>query len=148
MTWGVLVGGIVMLLFFGVWGITAKLAMKQIGLQIVIWAQVASTAVFPLYFVLFKDMLPLKLETGAIAWALVTGALGIGGTIMLYLLLRVAPTSIIIPLSSLYPLITIVLSFLILREQITPQQWIGIAFALAAIALLSIDFNQFFAKTQ
>lgn len=148
MTWGVLVGGIVMLLLFGVWGITAKLAMKQIGLQIVIWAQVASTAVFPLYFVLFKDMLPLKLETGAIVWALVTGALGIGGTIMLYLLLRVAPTSIIIPLSSLYPLITIVLSFLILREQITPQQWIGIAFALTAIALLSIDFNQFFAKTQ
>jgi drug/metabolite transporter (DMT)-like permease len=148
MSWGVLLGGIVLLLLFGLWGITAKLAMKEIGLQIVIWAQVASTAIFPLYFVLFKDLLPLKLETGAIVLALITGALGIGGTIMLYLMLRVAPTSIVIPLSALYPLITIVLSFLILRERITPQQWLGIAFALLAIALLSIDFNQVFAKPQ
>ena len=148
MNLGVLLGGVVLLLLFGLWGITAKLAMKEIGLQIVIWAQVASTAVFPLYFVLFKDLLPLKLETGPVILALVTGALGIGGTIMLYLLLRVAPTSIVIPLSALYPVVTILLSLLILREQITPQQWLGIAFALAAIALLSFDFGQLFAKPQ
>jgi drug/metabolite transporter (DMT)-like permease len=148
MSWGVLLGGIVLLLLFGLWGITAKLAMKEIGLQIVIWAQVASTAVFPLYFVLFKDMLPLKLEAGAVVWALITGVLGIGGTIMLYLLLRVAPTSIVIPLSALYPVVTIALSFLILRERITPQQWLGIAFAVVAIALLSIDLSQFFPKSQ
>src|SRR5512135_844790 len=148
MSWSVLLGGTVLLLLFGLWGITAKLAMKEIGLQIVIWAQIASTAIFPIYFVLFKDLLPLKLDTGAVIMALVTGALGIGGTIMLYLMLRVAPTSIVIPLSALYPLVTIILSFLILREQITPQQWLGIAFALVAIALLSIDFTKVFAKPQ
>ncbi len=148
MTWSVLFGGIVLLLLFGVWGITAKFAMKEIGLQIVIWAQVASTAIFPLYFFLFKDLLPLKLETGAIIWALITGALGIGGTIMLYLMLRVAPASIVIPLSALYPVITVTLSFLILRERITPQQWLGILFALAAIALFSFDFSQLLGKSQ
>lgn len=135
-----------MLLLFGVWGITAKLAMRGIGLQIVIWAQIASTAIFPIYFIIFKGLLPLKLEAGPVILALITGAMGIGGTIMLYVLLRVAPTSIIIPLSALYPVITIILSFLILREQITPQQWLGIAFAIAAIALLSIDFSQVFSS--
>ena len=125
MNLGVLLGGVVLLLLFGLWGITAKLAMKEIGLQIVIWAQVASTAVFPLYFVLFKDLLPLKLETGPVILALVTGALGIGGTIMLYLLLRVAPTSIVIPLSALYPVVTILLSLLILREQIYAAAVVG-----------------------
>ncbi len=146
MSWGVLAGGVVLLLLFGVWGITAKFAMREIGLQIVIWAQVASTAIFPLYFILFKDLLPLKLETGAIIWALITGALGIGGTMMLYLMLRVAPTSLVIPLSALYPVITVTLSFLILRERITLQQWLGILFALAAIALFSFDFSQLFGK--
>jgi transporter family protein len=148
MTSGVLFGGIVLLLLFGVWGITAKFAMKEIGLQIVIWAQVASTAIFPLYFFLFKDLLPLKFEAGAIIWALITGALGIGGTMMLYLMLRVAPASIVIPISALYPVITVTLSFLILRERITPQQWLGILFALAAIALFSFDFSQLLGKSQ
>jgi bacterial/archaeal transporter family protein len=148
MTWSVLFGGIVLLVLFGVWGITAKFALREIGLQIVIWAQVASTAIFPLYFLLFKDLLPLKLEIGAIIWALITGALGIGGTMMLYLMLRVAPTSIVIPISALYPVITVTLSFLILREQITPQQWLGILFALAAIVLFSFDFSQLFGKSQ
>jgi transporter family protein len=148
MTWSVLFGGIVLLVLFGVWGITAKFALREIGLQIVIWAQVASTAIFPLYFFLFKDLLPLKLETGAIIWALITGALGIGGTMMLYLMLRVAPTSIVIPISALYPVITVTLSFLILRERITPQQWLGILFALVAIVLFSFDFSQLFGKSQ
>lgn len=148
MSLGILLAGGVMLLLFGVWGITAKLAMKEIGLQIVIWAQIAQTCIFPIYFLLFKDLLPLKLEGSAIALAAVTGALGIGGTIMLYLMLRIAPTSIVIPLSALYPVITVTLSFLILRERITAQQWVGIAFALVAIALLSIDFGQLFPKPQ
>jgi bacterial/archaeal transporter family protein len=148
MNLGVLIGGIVLLLLFGLWGITAKLAMGGIGLQIVIWAQIAQTLIFPIYFVLFKDLLPLKLDGGAIVWALITGALGLGGTIMLYLMLRIAPTSIVIPLSALYPVVTIILSYLILHEKITPQQWLGIAFAIVAIALLSIDFNQVFARAQ
>ncbi len=148
MNLGVLVGGIVLLLLFGLWGITAKLAMGGIGLQIVIWAQIAQTLIFPIYFLLFRDLLPLKFDGPAIVWALVTGALGIGGTIMLYVMLRVAPTSIVIPISALYPVITIVLSYFILHEKITAQQWLGIAFALVAIALLSIDFNQLFARSQ
>lgn len=148
MNLGILLGGAALLLVWGVWGITAKLALKEIGLQIVVWSQVASLSIFPLYFVFFKELLPIKFEIGGILWALVSGALGIGGTLILYLLLRAAPTSLIIPLSSLYPVITVTLSFLILREKITPQQWLGILCALLAIALLTIDLEQLLAKTQ
>lgn len=144
----VLIGGIALLLIWGAWGITAKFAIKDIGIQIVVWAQIAQTLIFPLYFVFFRDLLPLKIEGSAIFWATVSGAFGIIGTLILYLLLRAAPTSIAVPLSALYPVVTIILSYLILHEKITAQQWLGIAFALVAIALLSIDFSQLFARTQ
>ena len=78
------------------------------------------------YFFLFPELLPVKWDAGAIAWALVTGVFGIAGSIILYLLLRAAPASIAVPLSSLYPIVTVVLSYFILRERITPQQWAGI----------------------
>jgi transporter family protein len=145
---GIIIGVIVLLLTWGVYGVTAKLAVKEIGLQIVVWTQLASLAIFPLYFLFFKELLPLKLQPNSIILALITGALGIGGTLILYLLLRAAPASIAIPLSALYPLVTVILSYFILREQITIQQWLGIIFALAAIALLTIDFTQFFPKPQ
>ncbi len=146
MSTGVLVGGIVLLLFWGIWGVTIKVAMQSIGLQVVVWVQLAQTLIFPLYFLVFKDLLPLKLEGPAILWAMFSGAISLIGTLMLYLLLRVAPTSIVIPLSALYPIITIALAFLVLHERITAQQWLGIVFALIAIALLTIDFGQILQK--
>ncbi len=143
----VLIGTVVLMLVWGVWGITTKLAIRDIGLQILVWGQVASLAMFPLYFIFFKDLLPLKIQGGSIFWAVASGVLGTSGTLILYLLQRAAPASIAIPLSALYPAVTVALAFLLLREEITPQQWLGIILALAAIALLTIDFNQFFSRT-
>ena len=145
---GVLAGGIVLLLFWGIWGVTIKFAIQSIGIQVVVWVQLAQTLIFPLYFLVFKDLLPLKLDGPAILWAMFSGAISLIGTLMLYLLLRVAPTSIVIPLSALYPIITITLAFIVLHEHITPQQWLGIAFALIAIALLTFDFGQLLPKSR
>ncbi len=90
----VLVGAIALLLLWGVWGIIAKVAVKEIGMQVTIWSQVAGVAMLPLYFFLFSDMLPLKLGGAGIAWAIIAGVLGTAGAIILYVLLRAAPTSI------------------------------------------------------
>jgi uncharacterized membrane protein len=43
----------------------------------------------------------------------------------------------VISLSSLYPVVTILLSILLLRERITVREGVGIAFALAAGWLLA-----------
>jgi len=45
--------------------------------------------------------------------------------------------SIVVPMTALYPVITIVLSVAILREQITPVHGAGVALALVAVVLLS-----------
>jgi bacterial/archaeal transporter family protein len=133
----VLAGGIGMFLAWGVWGITAKIAVKQIGMQLLLWGQLASLGLLPLYFVWFKELLPLKWDATGIGWALVTGALGTLGTLFLYLTLRAAPTSIVIPLSALYPIVTVILAYIFLQEELSPTRLLGIGCALAAVWLLT-----------
>ncbi|MDE3089651.1 MAG: DMT family transporter [Chloroflexota bacterium] len=133
----VVIGGIAMILLWGVWGIVVKLATQQIGMQALIWGQLTAAGLIPLYFFLFRDVLPLDLKGGGVALAMVGGALGVLGTIVFYVLLRVASASVVVPLSSLYPVVTIVLGYLILHEDLSLTRVAGVACALAAIRLLS-----------
>jgi transporter family protein len=137
MNWAVLSGGLGMFLAWGVWGLTAKIAIKHLGIQSLVWGQLAAVAMFPIYFLVFKEMLPLKMDSVGIAWALLTGALGILGTLFLYLTLRVGPASIVIPLSALYPVVTVILAYIFLHEELSLTRLLGIACALAAVWLLT-----------
>jgi transporter family protein len=133
----VLIGGTVLLLLWGAYGIAAKIAVHEIGLQVLIWSQVASLALFPAYFFLFKELLPIKIDGAGIAWALGAGVLGVAGSVILYVLLRDAPASVVIPISALYPVVTVVLAFIFLREELSLARVAGIALAVIAIWLLS-----------
>jgi transporter family protein len=137
MNLSVLAGVGAMLLFWGVWGIIVKLALKEIGMQALIWGQLAAISLFPLYFVVFKEMLPLEFKTTGIALGMIAGALGVLGTVVFYLLLRVAPASAVVPLSALYPVVTVVLAYFFLQEDLSVTRVAGVACALAAIWLLS-----------
>ncbi len=138
MNLGILIGGIGMFLAWGVWGFTAKLAVREIGLQALFWGQLASTLIFPLYFLVFKDMLPFKIDAAGIGWGLATGALGALGTLILYALLRAAPASVVIPMSGLYPVITVALAYIFLHEEISLTRILGVFCALAAVWLLTV----------
>lgn len=137
MNLAVLTGGLGMFLAWGIWGITTKIALKHLGMQSLVWGQLAAIAMFPIYFLLFKEMMPLKLEPTGIAWAFISGILGILGTMILYLTLHVAPASIVIPLSALYPVVTVILAYIFLHEEISPTRLLGVACALAAVWLLT-----------
>ena len=132
-----LLGSGAMLLFWGVWGIVVKLATKEIGMQALFWGQLGAIGLFPLYFFLFKDMLPLELKASTIALSLVAGMLGVLGTMTFYVLLRVAPASIVVPLSALYPVVTVVLAYFFLHEDLSLPRVAGVACALVAIWLLT-----------
>ncbi|MBI5300906.1 MAG: EamA family transporter [Chloroflexi bacterium] len=133
----VLLGGAALLIFWGVWGIAAKFAAQQVGMQALIWSQVASLGMFPLYFVFFKDMLPVEWKINGIAWALVSGALGVAGTAVLFLLLRHAPVSLVVPISALYPVVTVALAYVFLHEEMSPMRIAGVVCAVAAVWLLT-----------
>lgn len=134
---GILAGGLALLLVWGAWGLIAKFALRELELQAVIWNQLASLTLLPVYFLVFREMLPLKFAWTGIGWALLAGLLGAGGTLILYLLLRAAPASVVIPISALYPVVTVILSIFILGEKLSWQQGVGLVLAVSAIWLLS-----------
>lgn len=133
----VLLGSAAMLFFWGVWGIVVKLVTKEIGMQALLWGQLGAIGLFPLYFFLFKEMLPLELKASTIALSVVAGMLGVLGTMAFYVLLRVAPASIVVPLSAMYPVVTVVLAYFFLHEELSPTRVAGVVCALAAIWLLT-----------
>lgn len=133
----VLVGALALLLAWGTFGIALKLALQEIGLQTLIWGQVAALILFPFYFIFFKELLPLKFSAVGIAWALTAGFLGLSGGVILNLLLRVAPANVAVPLSALYPAVTVVLAYFFLHEELSLARVAGVGCALVAIWLLT-----------
>lgn len=65
------------------------------------------------------------------------GLFDAGGNIFYMLARQYTDLSIAVVLSSLYPAVTVLLSWRFLRERINRRQWIGVASCLAAVALIS-----------
>ena len=81
-----------------------------------------------------------RVETSkaAIGYGAGVGLLGSVGQILCFVALRDGPAYIVIPIASLYPVVTVILAVLYLRERIGKVAGAGIAFAFAAILLLSL----------
>jgi drug/metabolite transporter (DMT)-like permease len=70
------------------------------------------------------------------------GLTGAGGQLILFLALRSGPAYLVFPFISLSPVVTILLSLIILKERTSSRGWIGIVLALIAIPLLSYQSSE------
>jgi uncharacterized membrane protein len=83
-------------------------------------------------------------EKGEVNWkfglifALVCGVLDTAGNVFILTGMRMGSLSVMGVLASLYPAGTIALAAIVLKERIALIQWIGMALAIAAIAMLSL----------
>jgi drug/metabolite transporter (DMT)-like permease len=78
----------------------------------------------------------------AVLMGCAVGFLGAGGQLILFRTLRTAPAYLVFPFIALSPVVTILMSYAILKERATYRGWIGIFLALAAGVLLSMEQNQ------
>jgi transporter family protein len=83
----------------------------------------------------FKPQLFIPLSP--MTFIIVAGFLGSAGTILFYAALGAGKASLIVPLTALYPVVTVALSLLVLHETVTLKQVFGVALAIAAILLIS-----------
>jgi len=120
---------------WGVWGAFAGLPSQHGFPETLIYVVWALTMVPPALFVLARAGWSVRHDGRAIAYGLAIGLLGAGGQMVLFYAVKVGPTYLIFPLISLSPVITIMLSFLFIRERTGLMGLGGIVLAICALPL-------------
>jgi len=124
------------LLLWGVWGFFQKLALIQMPPRNVYIFTIIGMMIVSLSVLVSLGFKVEGNKTG-VFFAVLAGLCGsLGGLFYLYSLSK-GKASVVITLTALYPVVTIILSFLILKESITIRQGIGIILALLAMVFLS-----------
>ncbi|MFZ8858125.1 MAG: EamA family transporter [Candidatus Caldarchaeales archaeon] len=126
------------LLSWGVWGVLGRYASQTLS-----WREVTALAaigqmVASLSFI-FLLRPELSFQTAHGLAALVAGAMGFIGALLFYVALNLNPSSIVVVVTSLYPVVTTLLSFLFLNETLGPRQLLAMALAMTALVLFSLD---------
>jgi len=128
--------------FVGVWGAFIEIPEKAgfpATLGYIVWTlTMLPCAVAALWIVGWKlDHSPKHIFQGSMV-----GLLGAGGQLILFEALRIGPAYILFPLIALFPLLTILLSVVFLRETCSRRQWWGIGVALLAAFFLAFQPGQ------
>jgi transporter family protein len=127
------------LVFWGITGITQKLATNKISSELsFIWfayAMIAISATLAVFVSIHWHVRPL------IFWAAVAGGTlnGLGALTSFTALESGGKASVVISLISLYPLVTVAIAVSVLHEQITASQAVGVGTAIIAAILLSLE---------
>ncbi|TAK73543.1 MAG: hypothetical protein EPO11_08305 [Gammaproteobacteria bacterium] len=124
------------LLSFGLWGLFTKLAIVYIDSKSALVFQTVGVVIVGL---ITMGMLNFKPATDikGLSFGLLTGlAYGIG-CLFYFIAADKGKIITVVTLTALYPLVTIILSYFLLREAVTLKQCVGIFLALAAIYFMS-----------
>ena len=128
---------VVTMLFWGVWGAFIERPEKNgfpATLGYAVWALTmvpcAAVALVVMGTAPERDLRSVLLGS-------VAGLLGAAGQLVLFDTLRRGPAYLVFPVISLSPVVSVLLSVVLLGETASPRAWTGIVFALLAMPLLS-----------
>ena len=127
------------ILCWGVWGVVSKLASDGVDADT---NQIFFTlGLLPLMLLVLRKARArgARASKAGVAWAFFTGILGGTGNIAFFrALVQGGNASIVVPVTALFPLVTVILAVLLLRERLGKAQLLGLVLALISIYLLSM----------
>ena len=121
--------------FWGIWGAFTGLPSENGFPDTLIYCVWALTMITPAIFVLKRNNWKLQTDKRSVLYGLIIGLLGAGGQMILFYAVTIGPTYLIFPIISLSPVITIILSFIFLKERTGKLGALGIVLALLALPL-------------
>jgi len=128
---------IAIIILWGLWAFLFKIGSDEIGIKNALFYAYLTGAIISLAIVSYS--FPGKFETSkGVIFIILATIVGFAGTIIWYFALEKYRASIITPFTALYPVVTVLLSILILKEKIYLINAIGILLALLAGIFLSI----------
>ncbi len=132
-----LVYALITTLFWGIWGAFIEIPEKAgfpATLGYVIWSlTMIPCALVALHIIRWKP----ETDKRSVFLGMMVGLLGAGGQLILFQALREGPAYVVFPLISLFPVLTIVLSVIFLKEKTNKRHWSGIVLALIAAVFLA-----------
>jgi transporter family protein len=136
------------IVLWGAWGLVSKVASNGVNAyanQLLYTAGLIPLLVFVVWTVAKEkpgavasaEEANKKLRRG-IFWAFLTGILGgVGNLAFFEALVTGGNASVVTPVTALFPMVTVLLAMVVLRERIGRTQWVGLVLALVAIYMLS-----------
>ncbi len=130
------------IVLWGTWGLVSKIASGGVDAyvnQLLYTAGLAPLLIFVAWTV-HKHRTAEKSEgrTAGVLWAFLTGILGgVGNLAFFQALVKGGNASVVAPVTALFPMVTVVLALLFLKERLGRVQWAGLGLAFVAIYLLS-----------
>lgn len=121
--------------FWGVWGAFISLPTKNGFPETLGYCVWAFTMIPPAIFALNRIDWQLQYNKKAVFYGSIIGFLGAGGQLILFHAVTTGPAYLIFPVISLSPVLTIILSYLLLKERTTKLAAVGVVIALIAIPL-------------
>lgn len=133
-----LVYALITTVFWGIWGAFTEISESAGFPGTLIYIVWAITMIIPALVGLKMNGWKLEHDRKSIILGMLIGFLGAGGQMVLFTGAIVnGPAYLIFPIISLSPVITILMSILLLKEKASKVGWIGIVLALFAIPWLS-----------
>jgi bacterial/archaeal transporter family protein len=131
-----LVPSLVYVVFLGSLGVTTRLALEHITWQaVIVW----TTIVYVLISAVMLALGQAKIGFGAgTVPALGSAILASTALIALYIALGRGEASTVVPFTSIYPVITLILSALVLAEKITPLKGAGTLVVVVGVVMISL----------
>lgn len=135
---------------FGVSQFLTKFAVDRCGWlgAAVLWGLTQSILTLGLTLVLPKKILATDAGTtagwisGGVFWAALAAVIGtVGGLAYNYAITK-GSLSVTSAVADTYPILVVLLAVLFLREDMRPLQWIGFAFSIAGILMVSLGGNR------
>ncbi len=124
-------------LALGLMGITSKFAVQRIGWpELVVWTAGAYVLV-AVFLVATGQVAKVHFDFASVM-AAVSGILAAAGLILFFIVVREADLSRAVPFMASYPIVTIVLAFLLFSERLTIGQGAGIVLVLAGLLVLAV----------
>ena len=132
---------------WGVWGAFASISAQRGFPETLVYCVWAVTMIVPAVIVMQREKWKLDRDPRSIFYGLLIGLTGAGGQMILFYAVSRGPAYLIFPIISLSPLVTILMSFALLKERTTRLGALGVVLALVALPLF--DFSpQGFSFTQ
>lgn len=137
-----LIWSLATIVLWGTWGLVSKIASG--GIDAYVNQLLYTIGLLPL--MVFVAWTVSKRSRGekregqrrGIFWAFLTGILGgLGNLAFFQALVKGGKASVVAPVTALFPVVTVLLALVFLKERLGRVQWLGLGLAFVAIYLLS-----------